>query len=382
MKSTAKMVILALVLGLFAYFVLFKKDTSKIKIEPPLVKTEKAKAIDMADYVSQTGNTVAYNTVDLVARIEGYLDKISFKDGSFVKKDNELFVIQPQPYEEKLNEAKAQVAAAVAGLNYAKAEYARQKRMFQQNATSQNSVEIWLSRQQQAEAELLKAQANLVNAKINYGYTHVKAPFDGRIGRHLVDEGNLVGNGQATKLATIEQIEPIYVYFNLNELDLLKLRKAARKKGIKGRDINDIPVYVGHQNENGYPHQGYLNFIDTGLNPSTGTMEFRAILKNENLVFVPGLFVKVRIPITSEKPLLTVPSTAVLYDQIGAYILTVDKNRTVNQQYVTLGPKEQERQAITKGLTANDDVIIQGLQFATPGNQVRVISNKNKETKS
>lgn len=369
-----------IVIYLLFHFFIFTKKADDLTIQPPKVMLEKPKTIQMTEYISQTGNTVAYNTVDLVARVEGYLQEISFTDGTFVNKGTQLFLIQPKPYLEKLKESQAAVAAAQAGLQYAKAEHARQQRMYRENATSKNSVEVWLSKEQQAEADLLQSKANLVNAEINYSYTRVLAPFDGRIGRHLVDQGNLVGNGTATKLATIEQIKPIYVYFNLNELDLLKLRRASQQRGIKAKDINKIPVYVGQQNESGYPHEGRLNFIDTGLNPTTGTLEFRAILKNKDLKFVPGLFVKVRIPISPPKPMLTVPEVAILYDQIGPYLFTVDSKNIVKQQYVKLGPKEQGRQAIIKGLSATDNVIIQGLQFATPGNPVKPMQEGEKRS--
>ncbi|WP_367605921.1 efflux RND transporter periplasmic adaptor subunit [Legionella sp. W05-934-2] len=375
-----KIAAIIIIVYLIFHFVFFNKQSNQLTLQPPKVVTAKPVTLKLAEYVTQTGNTVAYNTVDLVARVEGYLEAITFTDGTFVRKGSQLFVIQPKPYLEKLKEAQAAVQAAEAGLNYAKSEYNRQQRMYRENATSKNSVEVWLAKQEQAEADLSQSKANLVNAEINYSYTHVKAPFDGRIGRHFVDEGNLVGNGQATKLATIEQIEPIYVYFNLNELDLLKLRQAARKEGITAEDINEIPVFVGMQNESGYPHEGRMNFINTGLNPSTGTLEFRAILKNKNLLFVPGLFVKVRIPISQPAPMLTVPETAVLYDQIGPYILTVDNKQTVVQKYVQTGPKEKGRIAISKGLSNTDDIIVQGLQFATPGNLVR--PQKSDEKKS
>jgi RND family efflux transporter MFP subunit len=215
-----------------------------------------------------------------------------------------------------------------------------------------------------------KPLANLDIARINYGYTHIVAPSDGRIGRHLVDIDNLVGNGAATNLATIEQIDPIYVYFNLNELDLLKLRKAARAQGVTAKEIKQVPVQVSLQNQTGYQFEGKLDFINTGLNASTGTMEFRALLPNKKNTLVPGLFVQVRIAITQAAPQLTIPDTAVLYDQIGAYVLTTDSQNIVVLKRVELGSVEQGNRAVLKGLNAQDNVIINGLQNATPGNPV------------
>lgn len=338
----------------------------------PKVEVQKPVQKEMVVYVTQTGTMVAYNSVDLVARIEGYLEQIEFTDGTYVEKDKELFVIQPQPYLEQLKAAQASVAAAKADAAYNKSEYARQQRMYKQNATSLNNVEKWLAKTHESQAEVDKAIANEEIAKINYGYTHVVAPFAGRMGRHLVDVGNLVGNGAATDLATIQQIDPIYVYFNLNELDLLKMRTAARAQGLKPEELNKVPVYVNMQDETDFKHQGHLDFVNTSLNAATGTMEIRGVLSNKDHTFVPGLFVQVRVPIDKPKKELTVPDTAIQYDQIGPYLLLVDENDKVVLTRVKLGPQDQGMRAITSGISAQDKVIVNGLQNASPGNQVQL----------
>lgn len=365
--------IAAALLLVAAYHLVTRKEEPKLPaVTAPLVATAHPQILPMAEYVRQTGNTVAFNSVNLVARVEGYLQGIEFIDGSFIKKDQLLFVIEPEPYLEKVKEAEASVKAQKAGYAYAEAEHARQKEMYKENATALKNVEKWAANEEESQAEVAKAEANEVIAKINYSYTHVLAPFDGRIGRHLVDIGNLVGHGEATSLATVEQIKPIYVYFNLNEIDLIKLREAARKRGFKPYQIDKIPVFVGLQNEKGYPHQGKLNFVNTGLNASTGTMQFRAILANEDYDLVPGLFTRVRIPVDEPKPQLTIPDSAVQYDQIGPYVLTVDKDHFVVLRRVVLGSLESGRRAIKKGLAADDEVIVDGIQNAVPGNQVQV----------
>lgn len=343
----------------------------------PIVAVQKPVLAEMAEYVTQTGTTVALNSVNLVARVEGYLEQIEFTDGTFVKKGKELFVIQPKPYLEQLKEAQASVAAQKAAYVYAKSEHARQQRMYRENATSLNNVEKWSAKMQEAEAEVAKAIANEEIAAINYSYTHVLAPFDGRIGRHLVDAGNLVGNGKATELATIDQVDTLYVYFNLNELDLLKLRKAAREQGLTAKNLNQVIVDVNLQNETGYHHKATLDFINTGLNASTGTMEIRALLDNKNHLFVPGLFVQVRVPVTKPQKQLTVPDTAIQYDQIGPYLFVVDNHNTVVLKRVTLGGMEQGMRAVVKGLDAQDKVIVGGLQNATPGNKVQPQEQKS-----
>lgn len=350
----------------------FKSKTPATTAQPPTVITQKPVVVQMPQYLSQTGNTVAYNSVDLVARVEGYLEAVKFTDGSFVKKGQELFIIEPESYLEQLKAAQASVSSAKASYAYSVAEYARQQQMYKENATSLNNVEKWSAQRDKDKADLDKAAANEVNAEINYNYTHVLAPFDGRIGRHQVDPGNLVGNGKATDLATIDQINPIYVYFNLNELDLIKLRAAAQQYGLKPSDINKIPVYVAMQNEKGFPHEGKLDFASTGLNSSTGTLQFRVLLPNKNYSLLPGLFVQVRIPITQAAPQLTVPDTAVQYDQMGAYLLTVDQKKKVMVKRVELGTVEKGMRVILKGISEPDDIIVDGLQNATPGSQVTV----------
>jgi RND family efflux transporter MFP subunit len=347
---------------------LAKKTTPTIPL--PVVAIQHPVLKEMTEYVTQTGTTVAYISVNLVARIEGFLDAIKFTDGSIVKKNKELFVIQPEPYLEQLKAAQATVDAQKADLAYSKSEHARQQRMYKENATSKNNVEKWLAKKQESQANLAKAVADEQIAAINYSYTHIAAPFDGRIGRHLVDVGNLVGHGEATQLATIEQIDKLYVYFNLNELDLLKLRAAARAYNVKPTDINQVTADISLQNESGYTHQAKLDFINTGLNAATGTMELRALIDNKDYLFVPGLFVQVRVPISKPTKQLTIPDTALLYDQIGPYALTVDKNNIVQLARVELGTVEKGIRAITKGLTAKDKVIVDGLQAASPGNKV------------
>lgn len=344
------------------------------KLPLPLVKVEKPVVVNLVEYVTQTGTTVAYNSVNLVARVEGYLNAIEFTDGTFVNKNNELFIIQPEPYMEQLKAAQASVAIAKADYAYSLSEYARQKKMYAQNATSLNNVEKWQAKIEESAAQVAKEQANEKIAEITYGYTHVTAPFDGRIGRHLVSMGNLVGNGAATNLATIEQIDPLYVYFNLNELDLIKLRNAARAAGFKPADIHQVPVDIALQN-NEFKYRATLDFVNTGLNASTGTMELRALLDNKQHIFVPGLFVNVRVAITRPTPQLTVPDTSILYDQIGPYLLTVDSHHKVILKRVTLGPKSRGRQGILRGLSKDERVVVEGTQNAILGNQVQLIKN-------
>jgi RND family efflux transporter MFP subunit len=336
---------------------------------PPPVITSKPVQMPMTTYLNVTGNTVAINSVDLVARVSGYLDSVDYTDGSVVKKGSKLFVIEPAPYAAKLQQAQAAIVQAKAQVIYAQSQYDRQLEMIQQNATSKANVEQWLSQRDSARAKVTEAIANAEIAAINYGYTTVSAPFHGRVSRHLVDPGNLVGNGTATELATIEQLNPIYVYFNVNELDLLKIRSALIAQGRNPTNVIGTPVFVGLQSETSYPHPGKIDYVATSVDPSTGTIEGRAVLNNDSNALLPGLFVRARIPLGEPVPQLALPDAAVLSDQAGPYVYVVGADNVVAQKRVQTGVDENGFIAVT-GLGATDQVIVTGVQNAALGSTV------------
>jgi RND family efflux transporter MFP subunit len=325
---------------------------------PPAVTVSKPLNLPVTDYLQATGSVAASKTVDLVARVEGYLRSVDFKDGSLVKSGDLLFVIEPEPYAAKLASQQAQL------LN-AQSEYERQLRMIKENATSQANVEKWQSQRDQAAAAVTLA-------KINLAYTRITAPFTGRIGRHLVDPGNLVGSaGSATKLATLEQIQPAYVYFSINERDVLRVRAAARARGTPiNAEAPAVPVMLGLQTESGYPHEGTLDFANTGLDTGSGTLQLRAIVPNPERLFLPGLFARLRIALDAPTPRLTVPDRIVGNDQVGAYVFVVSAEHKVVQQRVETGSVENGMRAILSGLAPDSEVVVDGLQNAIAGNTV------------
>jgi RND family efflux transporter MFP subunit len=327
----------------------------------PPVTVSKPVSMPVTDYLQSTGSVAAFKTVDLMARVEGYLRSVNFKDGSVVKAGQLLFVIEPEPYQAKLASYQAQLLDA-------QAEYDRQLRMIKENATSQASVDKWLSQRDQAAAAVTLA-------KINLGYTRVTAPFDGRIDRHLVDPGNLVGTmGTATKLATIEQVDPAYVYFSINERDLLRVRaavqSAAQAHGTPLGEAPRVPVDVALQTEEGYPHVGTLDFAGSGLDTGSGTLQLRASVPNAKYTLLPGLFARIRIALAAPIPRLVVPDRVVSSDQVGSYLLTVGADQKVKQQRIETGPVENGYRSVLAGLDANSEVVIDGLQNAIPGNLV------------
>lgn len=315
----------------------------------------------VTEYVELTGTVAPSRSVDLVARVAGYLQSVNFEDGTLVDAGRLLFLIEPETYEQQL-------ALAQAALLRAQSEYDRQVGLSQENATSVANVEKWLSERDQA-----KAQVEL--AKLNLSYTRVTAPFNGRIGRRLVDPGNLVGPTVNTKLATLDQLVPIYIYFNLNERDALRIWEAVRQRG-RDRKLGsgETVVLVGLQNEDGYPHSGVLDFVDSGVNTSSGTVPMRAVLKNEDKALFPGLFARLRIPLGPPGPTLVVPNSAISNDQEGDYVLVVEAGDVVARRTVVKGPMTRNGCSIRNGLTAEDRVITVGRMKAKPGAKVTPVS--------
>jgi RND family efflux transporter MFP subunit len=336
---------------------------------PPPVITSKPVSMPMTTYLEITGSTASVNSVDLVARVSGYLQEIDFTDGSVIKKGQKLFVIEPAPYAAKLQQAQAAVASAKAQVIYAQSQYDRQTTMFAQNATSQANVEQWLAQRDSAQAQVVESIANEELAAINFGYTTVSAPFDGVISRHLVDAGNLVGNTSATTLATIEQLDPIYVYFNVSELDLLSIRRALVALGRDPNHVEGAPISIGLQSDTGYPYQGKIDYVAPGVDASTGTIQVRALLDNAQDFLLPGLFVRGQVPLGQPVTRLALPDTALMSDQGGSYVYVVGADNIVTQQRVQTGVDEDGMVAVT-GVSASDQVIVDGLQNAAPGSAV------------
>jgi RND family efflux transporter MFP subunit len=336
------------------------------KQAPPSVTVSRPTQEPVTDYVELTGTVSPSRSVDLVARVAGYLRSVNFQDGALVEAGQLLFLIEPETYEQQL-------ALAQAALLRAQSEYDRQVGLSQENATSSANVEKWLSERDQA-----KAQVEL--AKLNLGYTRVTAPFSGRISRRLVDPGNLVGPTVNTKLATLDELVPIYVYFNLNERDALRIWEVLRQRGLdRLPSAGKAVVLVGLQSEDGYPHSGTLDFVDTGVSTSSGTVPMRAVLKNEDKAFFPGLFARVRIPLGEPRPMLVVPNRAIGNDQEGDYVLVVEAGEVVARRAVVKGPPTENGCAIRRGLTTEDRIIVIGFMKAKPGAKVSPVSGTGGE---
>ena len=341
-------------------------------VAPPPPKVDVATPVQRAvtRYVEATGNTAPIKNVDLVARVQGFLQSIDYQDGTFVKQGTQLFTIEPETYKLKLEQAQAAEVGAQATVRQAEADYKRQVELVQRQAVSQSTLDTSTSTRDNAQANLQQAQVNTRLAEVNYGYTNVAAPFDGIVSAHLVSVGELVGVSSPTQLATIVALDPIWVNFTVNEQDVLRIRAEAARRGLTVADLKQLPVQVGLQTETGYPHEGHLDYVSPTLNTSTGTLAVRGVIPNDKRTLLPGYFVRVRVPFDQDKSALLVPDTALGSDQGGRYLLVVNADNVVEQRKVQIGPTDNGLRVIESGLKPDDRVVIAGLLRVIPGQKI------------
>ncbi|HEY4042982.1 MAG TPA: efflux RND transporter periplasmic adaptor subunit [Rhodopila sp.] len=338
---------------------------------PPPAKVSVAKPVSqkITRYLEATGNTAAVASVDLVARVEGFVQGISYQDGAAVKTGDILFTIEPLPFQAKLQQAEAAEASAKATLVNAQTNFDRQESLQRGAVASVQNLDDARAQRDTAQASLAEAQANTQIAAINYSYTRVLAPFDGRVSAHLVSIGDLVGT-QPTKLATIVQTQPMYVTFNVSEQAVIRIRGQAFREGRRVGEIQTIPVEIGLQAETGYPHRGHMDYVAPTVDPSTGTLVARGVLDNPDGVLLSGYFARVRVPLETGIAALLVPDAALGADQGGRYLLLVGSDHLIVQKHVTTGPLRGSLRVIETGLAPDDLVVVDGLQRAVPGQAV------------
>lgn len=348
-----------------------KKENAYVPPPPPHVGVAHALRQEVTPYLEATGSLVAFNQVDLVARVQGFLQEIKYQDGALAKRGDTLFVIEPAPYEAKLRQAQASQDSAAAQLAQSEAEYQRQATLGRRDFSSQSTVDQALATRDSNRANLANQQAGVTIAAINLGYTHVTAPFDGRVTAHLVSVGELVGVTGPTQLATIVQLRPIYATFNISEQDVQRIRADLARRGLTVADLGKIPVEAGLMTEDGYPHSGTLDYAAPNVDSSTGTLTLRAVFANDDGVLLPGFFVRVRVPMTRDRrEALLVPDQALGADQSGRYLMVVNKDNKVDQRSVKVGQLVGSLRVIETGLSPDDAVVVAGLQHAIAGQKV------------
>jgi RND family efflux transporter MFP subunit len=335
----------------------------KVGVATPLQQT-------VTPFLEATGNLASINSVKLVARVQGFVQSIDYQDGAQVKKGKQLFVIEPLPYKLKVDQAKAVLDAAKAQLVQSQAEFSRQSALMAKQVSTQANLDKATAQRDTDVATVEQDQANLKQAEITYGYTNVLAPFDGVVSQRLVSIGELVGTNAPTELATIVQLDPIWVNFNISERDVQTIRAAMALHGLTEADvINKVKVNVALQTDTGYPYQGTLDYIAPSVDPSTGTLQLRGVISNKEAQLLPGYFVRVHLPLRPKQALL-VPETALGSDQNGRYLLVVGADDVVAERPVTVGQSFGTMRVIEAGLKPDNRIVVAGVAIAVPGQKV------------
>jgi membrane fusion protein, multidrug efflux system len=327
---------------------------------------------NVTDYVEYTGRTDAIHSVNVQARVTGYLVKMPFKEGAEVKKDDLLFEIDPRPYRAQLDQAQAQVHLYEAQLKLAIANYARGKELSKTpGAISQQDLDAYEAQEDEANAALKAAKASLEVYDLNLAFTQVTSPIDGQVSRYYLTLGNLVNQDQ-TLLTTVVSLDPMYAYFDMDEPTLLRIKRRINEGSIQSFPEGEIPVFMGLQGEDGYPHQGTINFVNNQFNSATGSILVRGVFENPKLpsglrLLSPGMFLRIRLPVGKPYPALLVIDRAVASDQGLKYVYVVDSENKVQYRRVTVGMLQDDGlRVILTGLKPDDKVVVGALQQIRP----------------
>jgi multidrug efflux system membrane fusion protein len=339
---------------------------------PPAVTVNQPLFKDVVEWDQYQGRLDAVESVEIRARVNGYLQSINFKDGDEVKKGDLLFVIDPRPYQAELDRAEADLLQARTRFELASNDLQRAGRLLKAKAISEEDADSRAKAEREAAAAIQSSAASVEMAKLNVDYTRVTAPISGRIGRKMITEGNLVnGNqGESTLLAAIVSLDPIYCYFDVDEGAILKYQKLARAGEKDALADGKVPCEIELGDETGFPHKGLLDFVNNRLDPDTGTLRVRGIFSNPDRVLQPGFFVRARVPGSAKYPALLIPDQAVGTDQSQKFVFTVNDADTVQYVPVTLGPLVDGLRVVRAGLHSNDWVVVNGLMTIRPGAKV------------
>lgn len=352
---------------------------------PPMAVTiahpVKQKVTEWDEY---TGRLDAVESVSLYSQVTGYLQSVHFKDGTEVKKGDLLFQIDPRPFQAVLDQATAQKDRAQVQLTLAKSDHERGTKLLEGKAISAEDFDKRTQTVRDAEASLRLAQATVDAAQLNLEYTQIKAPISGRIGRRLIDVGNLVVGGPmgATLMGSIVSLDPMYCYIDTDELSVLRYQKINNRGGIEGAKENEIPVEMALADEEGFPHKGVVDFVDNRLNPNTGTIQSRATFPNPKperglRLLQPGYFTRVRVPGAGQKDELLIDEKAIGADQAQKIVYVVGKDNIVMPRPVVVGPAINGKRIIREGLTEEDRVVINGMaRLMRPGMPVNPMTEE------
>jgi len=313
----------------------------------------------VTEFSEHTGHTESPSTVEIRARATGYLTRAAFHEGDLVKKGELLFEVDPKPYQASLNRARAELASARVDVELARKNAARGEQLFQASVISEQDWDTRSATFHQLEARTQVASAAVNSAELDLDYAYVRSPIAGRIGRFLVTPGNLVGPSLPTPLTTVVSVDPLYVYVDVDETRALRL---GRTPGAVAR--------VGFSGEEGFPHEATLDFVDNRVDPQTGTLKVRAVLKNPEGRWVHGLFARVQLPEETSHAAVLIADLAVATDQDRRFVWVVDADGKVEHRTLKLGPLNGGLRIVREGLTTEDRIVVRGLQRVRPGAMV------------
>ncbi|HKG84171.1 MAG TPA: efflux RND transporter periplasmic adaptor subunit [Beijerinckiaceae bacterium] len=333
-----------------------------VAVAKPIVK----EVVERDDYV---GRFEAVDAVEIRARVSGYLQTVSFRDGAIVKLGDPLFTIDKRPYQAALDQAEAAVTSAQARVAFAQSDYERAAALGRTGNITEQLLEQRRNTLETARGDLLGAQAAARTARLNLGFTEIHAPMAGRIGRKLISEGNLVTADQ-TLLTTIVSLDPIYFYFDVDERSFLAYQRTLQIGTVSDANQNRLPVRVGLTDEKEFNRKGVLDFLDNRVDQATGTMRARASIENKDLFIRPGLFGTIEVPGSPSHRGVLIPDEAIGTDQDRRIVWVVANDGTVTPRVVRPGPRIDGYRLIREGLKGDETIVISGLQRVRPGAKV------------
>lgn len=335
---------------------------------PPPVTVAHPLAKEIVDYDEFTARLSAVSSVDIRARVNGYLAKVNFQDGAFVKKGDLLFVIDPRPYQAELDRVQAELDRAKTQLDLNENDFKRAESLFESKAISEEELDTRSKNRALAEGAVKSAQANLEAAQLNLAYTNILAPIDGRVSRAFVTEGNLVvGDGQnSTLLTTLVSVEPIYAYADVDEATVLKYQQLDRE-GLRKNNNGQIPADLALGNSADFAYHGYIDFIDNQIDSGTGTLHVRAIFHNPDRDLIPGEFARLRVTGSIKYTGMLIPDFAIGTDQEKKIVYVVGPDKTIQTKQVEPGQIVDGLRVIRSGLDPTDLVVLDRLQILRPG---------------
>ncbi|MDY0873664.1 efflux RND transporter periplasmic adaptor subunit [Dongia rigui] len=340
---------------------------------PPPVTVAKPLVKEITEWDEFTGQFAAVDSVEIRARVSGYLESIHFTDGQMVKEGDLLFVVDPRPFEITLTSAQAALNSAQARFDLAKQQLARADKLKKSDFVSQSTFDERQQEMLSAAADAEVAKAAIASAKLNLSFTRVLAPMSGRIGNHQVSVGNLItggDGGDAMALATIVSLDPIHLNFDVSEQDFLAYQRAAASGRLTSARDQKLKVSAHLTDEKDWPLQGTMDFVNNEVDRTTGTIRARAVFPNEKLLITPGQFGRVRIPGSDPYDAVLIPDSAILSDQSQKIVMTVAGDGTVAPRVIRPGPLIDGLRVVREGLTGDDQIVIDGLLRARPGAKV------------